>query len=120
MRAPGLVWQALGDLAGLVSGTVSKHCCLGCGIVLGFWCCQMRCGTNLGCVLCCTGFCTVTGVRPAEKHLVQDSSCAVLGRADLPEPVPDNLLRFTLDFRLTSSAKPRFEQLTHIKVCLFR
>lgn len=40
----------------------------------------------------------------------------MLGRADLPEPVPDNLLRFTLDFRLTSSSKPRFEQLTHIKV----
>ena len=35
--------------------------------------------------------------------------------ADLPPTVPDDLLRFTLDFRLTSTSNPRFDQRTHVK-----
>ena len=56
----------------------------------------------------------VKALGPRHRKACQLTRCA--GSADLPQPVPNNLLRFTLDFRLTSSAKPRFEQRTHIKV----
>lgn len=34
----------------------------------------------------------------------------------MPPAVPDDLLRFVLDFRLRSSTNPLYEQRSHVKV----